>query len=338
MIRTLILALAACIFAPLAPAQPVVINLGTLAPQGSFWHQVFLDMGEQWRNTSQGRVKLRIYPGGVQGDEPDMLKRLRVGQLQSAALSHAGLGEIEPAFRCLQTPMMFQSYEELDYVHQRIAPRLEKLMEARGFIVLNWGEVGWVHFFTNIRTTRLSDLRKAKLFVWAGDNDEIALWKEARFNVVPLDATSILTGLQTGLIDTFDTAPLAALSNQWFGLTRYMIDVRWAMLTGATIVSRSTWNKISEAEQRDMIKAAQVAGDRMRNEIRKSGDEAVAAMQKRGLTVLQADAAALADWNGLAESVYPKLRGKSVPADMFDEVRRLCEEYRAAARSKEKTS
>lgn len=337
MIRILILALVGYILAPLAQAQPIVINLGTLAPQGSLWHQEFLAMGQQWRTISHGRVTLRIYPGGVQGDEPDMVKRLRIGQLQAAALSSAGLSEIDPAFRCLQIPMMAQSLEELDYIQRGIAPRLEKVLEARGFIVLNWGEVGWVHFFTKRPVTRLSELRKAKLFAWAGDNEEIELWRAAGFKPVPLAATNILTGLQTGMIDTFDTAPLAALSNQWFGLTKYMIDVKWGFLTAATIVARSTWNSVPEAERAEMLQAARSSEQRLRGEVRKLGDESVAAMQKRGLTVLRPDAAAMAEWNQLAEEVYPKLRGKSIPADMFDEVRRLRDDYRTVARSRGQT-
>ena len=318
------------LFGSLSPGftQPVVINMGTLAPEGSPWHQIVLQMGEQWRVISAGKVKLRIYPGGVLGDEQDMVKKMRIGQLQAVSVTDVALREIEPAVYSLQVPMMLQSYEELDYVRDRITPGLEKMIEAKGYVVLNWGDVGWVHFFTKAPASRLSDIRKMKLFTWAGDNEELEMWKGAGFRPVPLAATDILMGLQTGLIDTFDTAPLAALSNQWFGLVTYMIAVKWAPLTGATVVSKSTWERIPAAERAEMLKAARLAGERMRGEVRKSGDEAVAAMQKRGLKVIEPDAAALADWRREAESIYPRLRGKSVPAEMFDEVQRLREEYR----------
>jgi TRAP-type C4-dicarboxylate transport system substrate-binding protein len=315
--------------ARLGAQQPLYINMGTLAPEGSLWHQVFQQMGEQWRTASQGKVKLRIYPGGVQGDEPDMIKRMRLGQLQAVALSNVGLSQIEPAAACLQIPMLLQSYEELDYVRGHVAARLEKKLEAKGYVVLHWGEVGWVHFFAKTPATRLGDFRNRKLFTWAGDNEALELWKAAGFRPIPLAATDILTGLQTGLIDSFDTAPLAALSNQWFGLAKYMVDVRWAPLTGATVVSKSAWERIPEAERPALLQAARTAGDRLQAEIRKSGDEAVAAMKKRGLTVIEVDAAARADWRREAEAIYPKLRGRTVPADMFDEVLRLRDEFRS---------
>jgi TRAP-type C4-dicarboxylate transport system substrate-binding protein len=121
-----------------------VIKMGTLAPEGSPWHVGLQKIGEQWRKETGGRVKLVIYPGGVLGDEPDMVNKMRIGQIQGVALSGAGMSRIEPGVMGLQIPMMFDSYQELDYVRDRIAPRLEKMIAARGYLVLNWGDAGWV--------------------------------------------------------------------------------------------------------------------------------------------------------------------------------------------------
>src|SRR6185436_2868744 len=273
MLRKMIVLLVLLAALPLAAQQPLYINLGTLAPEGSLWHQVFQQMGQQWRTATQGRVMLRIYAGGVQGDESDMIKRMRVGQLHAAALTNAGLSQIDLAGSSLQIPMMIQSYEELDYVRDRVGPMLEKRIEAKGFVVLNWGDIGWAQFFTKVPAPRPADMRKLKLFTWAGDPDALELWKTAGFRPVPLAATDILTGLQTGLIDSFDTAPLAALSNQWFGLTKYMLNLKWAPLTGATVVSKAAWDRISEADRKEVLRIARASGDRLRGEIRKSGDD-----------------------------------------------------------------
>jgi TRAP-type C4-dicarboxylate transport system substrate-binding protein len=319
----------------LAPSfsQTTVIKMGTIAPDGSPWHQILLDIGEKWRQSSGGRIKLVIYAGGKLGDEPGLVDKLRIRQIQAAALS-AGLCDIEPAVKALQLPMMFASYEELDYVRDRMAPRLEALIEKRGFIVLNWGDVGWVHFFTKTPVVRLDDMRKLKLFSWAGDDQVVQLWKANGFRPVALAATDILTGLQTGLIEALPTAPLYALLNQSFGLAPYMNDVKWAPLIGATVISKTTWNNLPPADRDKMLKAARDAGQSLRGGIRRMGDEAVVAMQKRKLTVVHADAAVVADWRKQAESVYPKLRGDMVAADLFDEVVRLRDEYRARARTK----
>ena len=316
----------------LTPAMPqTVIKMGTLAPDGSPWHQTLQSMGERWRKISAGQVKLVIYPGGVLGDEPDMVNKMRIGQIQAAGLSGAGLSGIEPGVMALQIPMMFDSYEELDYVRERVAPRLEKMVEARGYVVLNWGDVGWVHFFTTRPASRMGDMRKMKLLTLAGDNDTLELWKANGFRAVPLAATDILTGLQTGLVEAVPNTPLFALLDQSFGIARNMIDVKWAPLIGATVITRRMWDSLPAAQRSDMMKAAREAGVSLRDGIRKMGDEAIVTMQKRRLQVIHADAAALAEWRREAEGVYPKLRGGQVPAELFDEVRKLRDEYRATA-------
>src|SRR5215472_1173684 len=166
-------------------AQQTVIKMGTLAPSGSPWYQVLEQMGERWRKISGGTVKLTVYPGGALGDEPDLVNKMRIGQIQAVALSGAGMADIEPGVSCLQIPMMFDSYEELDYVRDRMAPRLEKMIETRGFVVLNWGDAGWVHFFTRAPVTHLDEMRQMKLFTWAGSDDTLELWKANGFRPVP---------------------------------------------------------------------------------------------------------------------------------------------------------
>ena len=309
-----------------------VIKMGTLAPEGSPWHRALQLMGERWRKTSSGQVKLVIFPGGVLGDEPEMVNKMRIGQIHAAGLSGAGLSGIERGVMALQVPMMFDSYEELDYVRERVTPRLEKLIESRGYMVLNWGDVGWVHFFTTRPANRLGDIRKMKLFTWAGgDNGEFELWKANGFQAVPLAATDILRGLQTGLIDAVPTTPLYALLDQSFGIARNMIDVKWAPLIGATVITRHLWDSLPATQRTEMMKAAREAGVTLRGGIRKMGDEAIVTMQKRRLQVIHVDAAAVAEWRREAEGVYPKLRGGQVPAELFDEVRKLRDEYRAAS-------
>jgi TRAP-type C4-dicarboxylate transport system substrate-binding protein len=314
--------------APLA-AQTVLIKMGTVAPEGSPWHQILQQMGQQWQKISNGKVTLRIYPGGVLGDEPDMITKMRIGQLQAVALSGSGLSRLEPAVACLQIPMMIESYEELDYVRDRMAPRLEKLLDAKGYIVLNWGDAGWVHFFTKTPARRLDDIRKMKLFTMAGDADALELYQSAGFRPVPLATTDMMSALQTGLIEAFDVPPLLAMLNQWFGLARYMIDVKWAPLVGATVVSKKAWERVPESMRPAMLEAARSAGIRLRTEIRKMGDDAVVEMKKRGLNVIAVDAATLAEWRREVEEAYPKLRGRLVPAELFDEVKRLRDEFRA---------
>src|SRR5580700_3096443 len=208
------LVVALLIASAILPAQ-TVIRLGTLVPKGSRWQEILLNMGEEWKKASGGKIELKIYPGGEQGDEPEMVQKVRIHGLQAVAISGAGLSGIDAAVSALQIPMMLDSWEELDYVRDKISARLEKGLAQRGFIVLNWGDAGWIHFFTKQPASRPDDIRRMKLCVLQGDTATFQLYKINGFEPVSLAATDILTGLQTGLIDAFQAPPLVALSNQW---------------------------------------------------------------------------------------------------------------------------
>lgn len=326
------LALAAALVpgAALAAEPSVLVKLGTAAPEGSSWHRILREMGEKWAKSSGGAVQLRIYAGGVLGDEPDMVRKMRVGQIQAAALTAVGLADIDRSVSALQIPMMFDSYAELDSVREALRPELEKGLKKKGFVVLNWGDAGWVHFFGTEPISTPEDLKKRKLFVWAGDSSAVDLWKAAGFNPVPLAATDILPALQTGLIDAFDTTPLLALASQWFGLAPHMLELRWAPLVGATVILESTWKKIPKEMRPAIREAAEEAGSRLRSEIREANEEAIAAMVKHGLTLHPAGPEITAAWQRSADAVYPKIRGEIVPAPIFDEVVRLRDAYRAS--------
>jgi len=343
--RTLAFALLLCGLTLAVRAQPseikkpTEIKMATLAPKDSPWCDVLVKMGESWRNITKGNVKLTLYAGGVMGDEPDTVNKLRVKQIQAVALTGAGMGEIEKGVAALQIPMMFDSYDELDYVRDRMAPTLEKRIEANGFVVLNWGDAGWVYFFADKPMPRLDDLRKLKMFSWAGSNDEFELCSANGFHPVALAATDIQMGLKTGLIDVIPTTPLYALWNQCFTLAKYMTDIKWAPLVGATLVSKAVWDKIPEAQRGPMLQAARDSGQQMRSSIRNMGDKAIGVMtgglpgkKIDKLTLVHADDATVADWRKRTEAVYPKMRGKIIPEDLFDEARRLHEEYRAKAK------
>ncbi len=327
----LLAALFSFTWAPPAHSQKIRLNLGTVAPEGSPWHEILLKMRQDWERISNGRVILRIYPSGVQGDENDMLRRVRIGQLQAVALSANGLARIDKGVSCLQIPMLLDSYDELDYVLERLTPQIEKRLAAKGFIVLHWGDVGWVHFFTKAPATRLDEIRKMKLFITAGDPDAERLYKEFGFHPIPLAVTDMLPSLQTGLIEAFDVPPLFALLDQSFALAKNMIPVKWAPLVAATVVSERAWERLPEAWREPMLASARRAAKARRDEIRRMGDEAVAEMVKRGLKVVELDGEAMNAWRVEAERVRPNLRGRMVPDELYDEVVRLHENFRFAS-------
>ena len=314
-----------------ARGATVTIKLATLAPDGSTWHEHLKDLAERWKEVSGGQVRLRIYAGGVAGDELDVMRKIRIGQLSAAAITPDGLSSISKATRVFIIPRMIQSYDELDYVVERMAPQLEAILAERGFIVLDWAYAGWVRFFVPEPVTKVAAVQKLKLFTWAGDADATKLWKDAGFNVVPLPATEIMMGLQTGLINAFDTVPVMALASQWFRHAPYMIDLNWAPLTGALVVSERIWDKVPENLNPALIAEAKKIMARWRADSRRLESEAVEAMKKRGVKVLKPSTSDVEEWDARVKRAYPSIRGRFVPAEYFDEIVQIVGTFREAS-------
>jgi len=326
----LLLVLAA-LTVPAAAAGKLTIKLGTLAPRGTSYHKSLLAMGEKWRQASAGDVKLVVFPDGTQGGESDMVGLMKTGSLDAGMLTAVGLSEIEKAVTALQNmPMVFRNYEEVDYIGEKLKPMLEKRLLDKGFVVLFWGDSGWVRFFSKKPVVHPADLRQAKLFVWTGNAEEIDLWKEGGFHPVPLDSVNILPSLQTGLITATPAPPFFALATQLDVQAPHMIELNWAPLVGAAVVNRSKWDRLTPELRTQLLAAAQQAGRDIKTSSRAESAQAVEAMKKRGLKVQAVSPELESEWRRETEKFYPRIRGLSVPADLFDEVFRLLKEYRAA--------
>jgi TRAP-type C4-dicarboxylate transport system substrate-binding protein len=332
MLRLAPIAVAAILYAGAAVAA-APLKLATLAPEGSPWHDLLVDIAQGWRTASGGQITVRIYAGGVAGDEADMIRKMRIGQLQLAALTGVGLSEIAPEIQALQMPMMFDSYAELDYVRDRLAPKLEALMEKQGFKILSWSDAGWVRFFTQRPAVRPADLKPMKIFTWEGDPTYAEAMKAMGYQPVPMAATDIYPRLQSGLINAFPTTPIAALSYQWFGLADHMTDVKWAPLVGALVISNTAWQALPDALKPVVVHVAQDAARRSFGKIRALDLEAITAMKTHGLVVHDVPPDALAEWRAVAKAGYRMIVGKAVPAATVAEVERLRDAYRATGKT-----
>lgn len=310
----------------------VTIKLATLVPEGTIWHTTLRDMGTEWSKVSEGRVGLTIYPGGVAGDEPDAVRKMRIGQLQAATLTVAGLGELDESFRVFQIPMFFASYEELFAVLDVVGPTFEERLRAKGYQLLHWGHAGWVHLFSTKPIATLDDLKAQSLFVWAGDDRTVQWWKKNGYKPVALAATDILTGLETGMIQALPTTPLAALSLQWFRSAPNMMGTGLAPLVGGTVVTLKTWDKIAAADRAKLLSVAKTVENRLEQEIPTQDAKAIDEMKKRGLIVTATKDEA--GWRKAAEALGTTTRGDTVDASIYDLVLRARDSYRTQASAK----
>jgi len=322
-------AVAAAWLTPPAEAQaPIIVRVATLVPDGSSWHLILKETADKWKQLSGGRVTVRLFPGGVAGDDPDVVRKMRLGTLNGGVLTSVGVAELDKSVYAMGIPLMYESYDEVYWVHEKMRPKLEASLEAKGYVVLNWADAGWVHFFTTKPVAVPDDLRKLKLFSWAGDAEAVEIWRSAGFNPVPLPSTEIATALQTGLVEALGAPPQVTVISQYFTHARYMTDFRWQLLQGATIITKATWEKIPAELRPTLLKASQDDGARLRKDVRDSEARDIEAMKKRGLTVVPVSAAQKAEWQKLTESIYPQIRGKVLPAEAFDEAMRYRDEYR----------
>ena len=318
------LALAEC-----AQAQALVtVKMATLVPENSSWFLVLKEVADQWGKISGGKVRVLLYPGGRQGDDPDVVRKMNLGTLNAGVLTSAGIAEIDRAVYALSIPMAFNDYDEIYAVLERMRPRMEAQFEARGFVALNWADGGWNHFFTKSPVAVPDDMKKLKMFSWAGDQKTTEAWKKMGFDPRPAPSTELVTGLQTGLFEAFLAPPQVALITRYYEQTKYMTDMRWQILMAATVIRKETWERIPADLRPKLLEVARTAGAKLQKAIREEHQQDVDAMRKAGLVIVPVDARSRDAWRRASESAYSLMRGGAVPADAFDEALRYRDEYR----------
>lgn len=313
--------LLAGVLATSALAADKQLRIGTLATKNSLYHRQLMELGEAWRTAQGGNAKYLVYPDGSQGGETDMVRRMRIGQLQGGLLSVVGLREIEPSIAALQNmPLMFKSWEEVDYVREKMRPAMEKKFLDKGFVVLAWGDAGWVRFFSKEPAVRPNDFKKMKFFAWGSEVEQQEIMKSLGYTPVPLETGDILPSIQTGMINAVPSTPYFALATQIYTTANNMLELNWAPIVGALIITKKAWDELTPEGQAAVREAGAKAGVQLRAKARQEVDDAVEAMKKRGLKVNKPNAEQMQEWNTLADNLYPRVRGKMVPADTFDEV------------------
>ncbi|MDP7128455.1 MAG: TRAP transporter substrate-binding protein DctP [Candidatus Marinimicrobia bacterium] len=321
-----ILIIVLCLSVQLLWAKKIIVKMATLAPEGTDWHGLLVDLGQQWIEATDGEVRLRIYPGGVVGDERDMIRKMRIGQIHGAAITNEGMTEINPYFSAFFMPMMYQSYEEVDFVRERLNVELYDETEKNGFKILTMVDVGWVYWFSSEPVYTPEDLKKSKIFTWAGDYKSAQLYEKHGYQPVPMAITDVLSGLQTGLINTLGFNPMYALAQQLFGIADNMLDMKWGNMTAAIVIDNRTWNRIKPEYQSMMLDIAQNMGNNFQKKNRHETNKAIDVMKEYGLTVNTPTPDQVKKWEDLIERMYPDLRGSLIDEVTFDRLMEIIKE------------
>jgi len=307
--------------------EPVVLKLGTLAPVGSPWHESLKDLARRWEEASAGRVKLRVYAGGTQGSEGDMLRKLAVGQLQVVSVSNVGLHDVVTEPQAFSTPLLFDGDAEAECTFRSVRPRLDEAAAARGLVALQWTRIGRASFFCNALHATPAHAAAAKTFAWDGDPGSVKAWRAAGFHPVVLSATDLVPALSTGMIDCVGQLPLYMLTTRAFERARYVLDLPWGWVLGATVVRRETWERVPAELRPALLAIAAEVATRIDADAQRMEAEALEAMARAGAAIVKVDPA---PWRAALARSWPVVRGEVVPAPFFDAVLEARDVCRAA--------
>ena len=316
---------------PAAHAEEAyVLKFATLAPQGSTWMNIITDWANQVEKESQGRLKFKLYGGGVSGDEPDVLRKIRFGQLQGGAMTGHGIGYIYSPTRVLEIPFLFRSYDEVDHVRAQLMPEIREGFHQNDFELLGWMEVGFIQLFSRTPIYSIDDMKKRRIWLWQGDPLGTAFFAASGLSPVPLPITEVFSSLSTGLIDTTIAPPLGAIALQWFTKTPYMTSMPVMDGIGGLIVSRKFFDGLPKDLQQLLRRTGEEAGARLLVETRRDNEKSLAVLKQHGITFTS-------EWKD-KDSVLYDLRDRAaamlakdgyIPAPFYEKARKSLNDYRA---------
>ena len=301
-------------------SKPIIIKLATLAPEGTEYYNLLLEMGQRWQEETNGEIILRIYPNGVVGRESDTIRKMRIGQIQASAMSSIGLADLTDQIQAFTIPMVFKDYDDVEKVKEVMFDDISNGLSESGFKLLFLVDIGWVYWFSANEIAVPEDLRNAKIYTTAGDYVTVELFKRFGFNAIPVSETDILISLQTGMINSMQTVPILSLSSGWFALMPNMLDLKWAVFIGAVIIDERVWSKIRPEHQKVMMEVAQEIGKKYQENGRKTDAQAIEMMKKYGMKVKTPTDEELKIWEDFKEEIIPDVIDAYVPKEIYDKV------------------
>ena len=234
-------------------AASTELKIATAAPRGSAWMRLFRKMKARVAKETDGAVKLRFYPGQVQGDERDVVRKMRTGQLDGGGLTATGLSLINSSVLVLQMPTLFRSDQELDRVRDQLDRELRQTFLKRGFVLLGWADLGAIYMYSSRRIKNLAELRRCKVWAWSDDHGARAVLKAVKISPRVLGLPQVLPALNTGMVDTVFSSPLGLLALQWHSRLKYIIVPHISLGVGATVLAKAAFNKLSKAHQDKLL-------------------------------------------------------------------------------------
>lgn len=314
--------------------QQYTIKFASIAPEGSTWMNVMKGLDTAIQKESGGRIKFRMYPSGVQGDEKTVIRKIGVGQLHAAGFTGVGMGEIAPKVRILDMPFLIRSSEEADNLYQMFEKEFEQAFEANGYVLLGWAEVGFVYVFSNSPIKKPDDIKQLKMWVWDGDPVAETSFRALDIKPIPLSFDNVRTSLQTGLVNAFYTTPYAAIALQWYTQAKYMVDFPLTCSAGAVLLSKKYFDTMPKDLQEILLRNGKIYMKKLTEAGRLDNKNSLVELKKRGITFTQTNDKEVQEYIAVGTRARRMLVGKMYDEDFMKRVEKAVDDFRKSEKKK----
>ncbi len=317
-----------------AAKEEYVIKFATLAPEGSPWMNTFHKINGEINRKTSGQVKLKAYPGGVLGEDRDMFRKIRIGQIHAGGFTGSGLCLVNSDITVMATPFLFHDYREVDYVLGKMEGHFKRGVENEGYVLLGWSEIGFVYLLSNVSVTSMEELRGAKVWSLEGDPLATPVLRKAGVTPIPLGIPDVLMALQTNLIDVVYAPPLAAIALQWFTKVKYMTNLPLIYSIGGVLISKAVFDKMPSNLQGIIKEVFQHYTSLLNERTRRDNDEAIKVMVKQGIKLVTPTNEQTEELKRISLKAVDELVGSIFSRDVFTEVRSHLDRYRKVQKGK----
>lgn len=311
-------------------AGAMTLKIATIAPEGTAWVTQMRAAGKKIHQETQGRVKLKFYPGGVMGNESSVLRKMRIGQLHGGAFTAGSLSKLYPDIQIYSLPMLFKDFEEVNYVRKRIDPKLKQGLAKKGLVALGITDAGFAYIMSNTNVAAIKDLKTRKPWVPEGDVLSRSIYESAHLSPVSLPISDVYTGLQTGLINTIAGPPVAALAFQWHTRIKHLTNVPIMYLTGVFVVSQKAMKRLSADDRKTVEMIIGQTMQELDHASQRDHKKALTALKQQHIQFDTPNVDELGEWQHIAKQAIVNLgRSGIYSQEMFDRIQNLLETYRA---------
>ena len=326
-----ILSLAIVSLAFSAGVGAATLKIATLAPAGTTWMKEMKMGAKQIKQRTEGRVKLKFYPGGVMGNDQSVHRKIKIGQLQGGAFTPGGLAQVNTAIQALGLPMMFDTYAEIDYVRAKMEPLMKQATESSGFVILGISGGGFVRILARQPMRDLESIRASKVWIPEGDQVGQIVFKALGISPVALPISDVFTGLQTGLIETIAVNPTSAIAFQWHTSTSYMTETPISYVIGVLAVQKKAFDKLSAEDQAIVREEIGKVFSRLDVLNRSDNLAAIAALKQQGIEFVTPDPGEVVRWKSISDGAIDEMVASGIiSADIVSQVREYLQSFRSS--------